>query len=423
MPLNYPQIQPQITKLGETAVVRENRLQALRNGANELLNNLSQDVAALSAKVERAVEHNQNLRCALPVSESLTASFTCPELPENAVLLAADGSQINPDPHSAADYYVINVGGILLDLGQSAAPETFIETKLRYGDDMHTKYGSVSSVQVAMERDLAERQYLSKWVGDYLAKYRIQIDAEETDSIKNMRESAQSVSKNSPLIITLTDGPLELWGVGDKSGKDAEVVQKAFKEYKETLHQLDEYGAVTAGYVDKPRADLVVRLLELAHLEENHLSEAGHNRRFRGVADSDLFASRLGPGERSAVFGIQSKTRSEYPRNLTLHFFYLNVGRAEHPWLARVEIPAWVAENPAKLEALHAVLIQQCQTLGAKGYPYLLHRSHEIAVVTYEEKDLLTDMINQERRRRGIPIGQISHKQSTKNLPGRTSIK
>ena len=164
MPLNYPQLQPQITKLGETALVRENRLNALREGANELLDNRALDVAALSAKVERAVEQNQNLRCALPVSEPLTDRYPCPELPENAVLLAADGSQINPDPHSAADYYVINVGGILLDLGQSDAPETFIETKLRYGDDMHTQYGSVSSVQVAMERDLAERQYLSKWV-------------------------------------------------------------------------------------------------------------------------------------------------------------------------------------------------------------------------------------------------------------------
>ncbi len=400
MPLNYPQLQPQITKLGETAVVRENRLQILRDGANELLNNRARDVDALRAKVERAVEQNPNLRCALPVSESLTSSYPLPEFPADAVLLAADGSQINPDNHTGVNYYVINVGGILLNLSQANAPETFVESKLKYGDDMQTKFGSVSSVQVALERDLAERQYLSKWVGDYLA-----------------------AAENSPLMITLTDGPLELWGVGDKSGKDADVVKKTFEKYKEALHQLGEYGAVTAGYVDKPRADLVVRLLEIAHLEENHLSEAGHNRRFRGVADADLFAPRLKPGERSAVFGIQSKTRSEYPHNLTIHFFYLNVGRENYPWLARVEIPAWVAENPAELQALHAVLIQQCQTLGAKGYPYLLHRSHEIAVVTYEERDLLTNMINQERRRLNISVTQTSEKQELKNLDGRKSYK
>ncbi|MBS1250533.1 MAG: hypothetical protein MAG431_02127 [Chloroflexi bacterium] len=413
MPLNYPQLQPQIKELGETSVIREDRLRAMRQRANQLLDDCAQDTDALRAKVGRAVELRPRLRCALPVSEPLTASYPLPEVPADALLLAADGSQINPDPHAAADYYLINVGGIVLDLSQSAAPETFIETKLKYGDDMYTKYGSVSSGHVALERDLAERKYLAQWAEEYLAR----VSSQNMGALLARYQKTQ----NPPLMITLTDGPLELWGMGDTSGKDSAAIQEAFNEYMDSLHQLIACGAVTAGYVDKPQADLVVRLVEIARLEEDHLSEAGRNRQFRGVSDADLFTPRLGPGERSAVFGIQSQKRSEYPPTLTLHFFYLNVGRENHPWLARVEIPAWVAEDRAKLDALHAVLIHQCQTLGAKGYPYLLHRSHEIAVVTYEEKDLLTNMINQERRRRGIAPGQPSHKQELKNHDGRTS--
>ena len=62
------------------------------------------------------------------------------------------------------------------------------------------------------------------------------------------------------------------------------------------------------------------------------------------------------------------------PSALALHFFYLNVGAENDDYLARVEIPAWVAENPAQLDTLHAVLISQCRMLGPRPYPYLLHR-------------------------------------------------
>jgi len=79
------------------------------------------------------------------------------------------------------------------------------------------------------------------------------------------------------------------------------------------------------------------------------------------VNDRALFHDLLKPGERSAVFGIQSRFAAEYPEALALHFFYLNVGRPGRSWLARVEIPAWVAENPRMLDDLHAILVQQCR--------------------------------------------------------------
>jgi hypothetical protein len=106
---------------------------------------------------------------------------------------------------------------------------------------------------------------------------------------------------------------------------------------------------------------------------------------------------------------------------LALRFFYLNVGRTDAAWLARVEIPAWVAEDPQKLDSLHAVLVDQCKILGTRAYPYLLHRAHETAVVTLEEKDQLTQMIILELRRRGVWVGEASHKQAAKSLGKRTS--
>ena len=136
----------------------------------------------------------------------------------------------------------------------------------------------------------------------------------------------------------------------------------------------------------------------------------------RRIADADLFLDLLPPGERSAIFGIQSRNAGKYTAELALHFFYLNVGRdADHPYPVRVEIPAWVAEHDQMLDDLHAVLVQQCQILGNRTYPYLLHRSHEVAVVTQDEKRQLENMIALEIQNRLGKLGDVSQKQGSKD--------
>jgi len=147
----------------------------------------------------------------------------------------------------------------------------------------------------------------------------------------------------------------------------------------------------------------------------------------RGVTDRSLFGFRtlplLKPGHRSAVFSICSKTERNYPGGLALHFFYLNVGDGRNPHIARVEIPRWVADDPPMLGLLHAVLVEQCRLMGARPYPYLLHRAHETAVVSNEEKFQVEQMLIQELRRQGVDIEDGSNKQSAKDLPGRTGYR
>jgi hypothetical protein len=183
-----------------------------------------------------------------------------------------------------------------------------------------------------------------------------------------------------------------------------------------------ELGVITAGYVDRPAANLVVRLLEVVSAESGDLANIRHFHPLRGVTDKALFQDMLAPGERSAVFAIQSQSAKKYPGRLALHYFYLNVGRNERSSLARVEVPAWVVHDQAKLNALHAVLVDQCRILGARPYPYLLHRAHETARVSQQERDQVTQMISLELRQRGIPVEGTSNKQFAKDQPGRTRL-
>jgi hypothetical protein len=142
----------------------------------------------------------------------------------------------------------------------------------------------------------------------------------------------------------------------------------------------------------------------------------------RGVTDRWLF-NFLPAGSRSMVFGLQSSSRVHYTGDLALHFFYLNVGYTKHPSLVRVEIPKWVAEDADKLNLLHTALLQQCRMMGARPYPYILHRAHEIAVVKFEEKKQVEQMLEMELRRAGGEVEESSNKQSAKDLPGRTRTK
>jgi hypothetical protein len=397
MSLDFQQLHHQVKQLGENAPVREQRLRNLREEARETLEHQAGDIEFLKSKVERAARQVSGLRCARPESEPLNMHYPLPDLPPELTLLAVDGSQITPDRHGEVEYYLINVGGIKLELGSTQAPEVFIESALYYGDSLYTPYGTVSEGMVTLQRDLKERKYLADTASRILS-------GEEQEAH----------------LVTLTDGPLELWGAKEQGGDGTSSFRKSLEEYKRSLHQLYERDVTTAGYVDKPRADLLVRLLEVALLDENQLDQAGRQRCFRGVTDFGLLGDLLAPGERSAVFGLQSQSVTDYTGPLALHFFYLNVGREGSPGPARVEIPAWVAQDPARLDALHAVLVHQSQVLGTKPYPYLLHRAHEAAVVTYDEREQLTQMIIMELRRRGVPVGEKSYKQAAKDMGGRT---
>lgn len=387
MALDFQQIRAQVIEMGEKAPDRAKHFRALREQALKTLIENAQKNQFLRDKVQTALTFNSNLRCAFPKDETLNQAFQLPPLTDGITVLAADGSQINPDRHASVDYCLVNVGAIQMCYGSAISPLTTVRSRLFYDEQMYTSSGRVTERLVALRRDLRERQLLVEL----------------------------AVGQQLP-IITLTDGPLELW-VGREGEAEAKEYEQHFKDYLKALQQLHQNGISTAGYIDRPRGDLLVRLLEIAMLPLDDIDKAGRGfHPLRGIADAELFLDLLPPGERSAIFGIQSRNAGKYTAELALHFFYLNVGRdSDHPYPVRVEIPAWVAENTQMLNDLHAVLVQQCQILGNRNYPYLLHRSHEVAVVTQDEKKQLENMIALEIQNRLGKLSNVSQKQGSKN--------
>ena len=386
MSLDFLQVSQQVQQLGESAIQHRRDIKARLAEACALLEQHANGIDALRQKVLEVVQnHDQTLRCALPVREALNAHFPLPQLPEKVTLIAADGSQIYADRHAEVEYCLVNTGAIWMRYGSPEAPVTSIQSRLIYAELLE----GMSDDKLSLQRDLAERMRL--------------------------HELAMQVK---PPIITITDGPLEMWTTTLEEERVAGEFKKSLDLYLGVLNQLRRMNVTTAGYVDKPGADLVVRLLEVAQADENNIKLMRTFRPFRGVTDIELYKELLPPGERSAVFGIQSRSAKSYQGELALHFFYLNVGRAGHPYLARVEIPAWVVAEPGKLNDLHAVLVNQCEMIGVRRYPYLLHRAHETAVVSLEDKEQVTEMIVHELRKRGLDIAGQSAKQYNKDVSG-----
>ncbi|HEY5901757.1 MAG TPA: DNA double-strand break repair nuclease NurA [Anaerolineales bacterium] len=391
MPVDYQQVYDKIRQIGLGSLVRREELKKRREQARELLERFSSDLDFLRSRVEAAKAVDVNFRCAMPVDEPLDAACPPPASIADGTVIAVDGSQINPDRHEAIQFCLVNVGAVVMVLNSGHAPGIQVESELLYGDEMLSHGIPLNEGMVAMRRDIREREKLEQ-----LARY---------------------MEGN---VLTLTDGPIELWGA---KGDDPQAYNEFVDNYRTVLSRLSTRGVVHAGYVEKPTADLVLYLLEIAVATEQDLRRIRDYHPLRGVSDRWLYGERraplLPPGHRSAVFKLVSGSDKNYTGALSLHFFYLNVGSDGHPWPVRVEIPRWVVDDRLKLDLLHCVLLEQCKIMGHRPYPYILHRAHETAVVKHDEKLQITEMLAQELRQREEEMDDISNKQNAKNLPGR----
>ena len=398
MPVNFQEIYTKIQEIGLGVRERQERIENLRKHARSLFEANAGELDYLRRVVEGAKEVDPNIRCALPLNESLTTHLPAPGSTLNATLIAADGSQIYPDRNLPIQYCLVNVGGIVMQLHSGKVTDVTTDSELLLEDEWEALYGPATDGMVALRRDFQERSKLEDLAKAY----------------------------GNP-IITITDGPMDLWE--PKGFEELKAFNQLIGQYLGVLSRLQNQGITTAGYIDKPSENLVLRLLELVNAQAQKEAPASFRdyHPLRGVSDRWLYGENseplLEPGERSAVFAIQSKSEKYYTGLLGLHFFYLNVGTQRHPWPVRVEIPKWVADDPDKLNLLHAVLVDQCRMMGSKPYPYLLHRAHEIAVVKQDEKYQVEQMLAGELRRQGEQMDEISNKQSAKDRGGRTAYK
>lgn len=388
MTLEFKELTKKVEEMGATLAARAQALRGKAEEARARLRQAASQMDDLRAKLESIRAASVEWRGAAPSDEPPDAVHPLPPLPAQATLIAADGSQIFPDPHSFALYYLINVGSIVYRHGSGQAPDCYTRPELYYRDeDLFSKDGLlIRPRRIESYRDLAEIERLALLTQN---------------------------TYNTPTI-TLTDGPLLLYGYAGPT--ERETFEEDLARYLAQLTALQHNGVIAAGYVDRPRSPWVISLLDLMGWDlPQPLPQRLGWCDFQGLDDEALFKGLLRPGERSALFVAESAVNQRYAQaGHCIYFFYLNVSAVSvQPKIARVELPEWVVRQPGAIDCLHALLYHQCRIID--GYPYVLARAHELAVVTPEDKRQLEAMLMGVLLRRRLPA-DISNKARTKEL-------
>jgi len=383
MALEFGKVVAQVEEMGQVLAARAGRQRRALPAARALLHQFAGSQAELREVAES--EPGKRCRCASPDDELLDAAFPTPSLAECITLVAVDGSQIYPDRHGLAFYYVINVGGIIFRCGSGQAPAVRTQPQLYYSEEQLYPNGyPISSDLVSAERDLAEMRMLA--------------------------EMTLSEPSGGPPRVALADGSLLRWLRRAAIPEPHQV--RILAAHLECLDQLRAGGAAVAGFVSRPQSAEVVALLYLAQLEPdvresvNGLAET----EYRGPTDRALFGF-LKPGERSALFTRGTGENQDFrARGHAIHSFYLNTGAD----LARVELPEWVVRSPDRLDWVHAAVYEQCRF--NNGYPYVLTRADETAVILGEEREALEQMIVGAMIRQGLLPPEPSRKAQQKQV-------
>ncbi|NKQ34598.1 MAG: DNA double-strand break repair nuclease NurA [Chloroflexi bacterium] len=377
MTLEYERILPKVKDLVATAVNRQRQLDSQQKEIAQKLTDYATDRGAIAHSIKIAQEKTGGkLYAAEPhpayAHEPLNKGVTAVNLPDTAVIIGGDGSQILPDRHAPYLYYLINIGVIVYYHGRNRAPDVFTQPILEYpGLDWQADEGKFTSAHVSIQRDLAEIGALAETA------------------------CAQAAQTDDP-VLALLDQRLLYWPVGGDNGRnDQKTVYEWIKAMRqvETCHR--EHGAVyLSGYISEPGTSAVVNMLRTLNVGRPD-PETGEifdpevlKKRSAGLIDAALFAGILQPGERSAVFvNISENNKTFKAQGQEVCFFYLHPGGGKH--IARVDIPRWVADDPTAVDQIHALIMDQCKMV----YPYVLTRADEIAVILSQDRDYLEKMI------------------------------
>jgi hypothetical protein len=364
MTLEFEKIGPELETMGPR-VARRRREEAdyLQRARNRLVA-LGDAWNLIEATLAETAEQAPRTRLARPLAdaEPLAAVYDLPPCPSKATIIGVDGSQIVPDRHAPFLYYLLNVGSIIYRHGSGDSPLETIRPALHYEDhDVFVGEGLlVDGAIVGARRDLAE--------------------------ITLLAELVESRREERPL--AMLDQRLLYWPTA-RPGWERER-NEIVRGWQRAMVRVREADGLLCGIIDRSRKNAVLALLQRMDRHSGPELPAAFWPR---LTDADLIAPLLGPGQRSCVFLERSEDNRKYAAAdpaIEVCFFYLNAA-ADGSQVVRVDLPRWVAADGDQVARVHALLYDQCQILG--GYPYVLTRADELAVVGRRDQAELDNWI------------------------------
>lgn len=313
-------------------------------------------------------------------------------------LLSADGSQILPDRHKPAPYYLIQVAGACIAYGENDKNADAIrQTEQKYTelfsspDQLYDDKGEIKRPgEIANERDLREIEWLA--------------------------DQCQNLSRAGWQVMAMADGqivPFALLNDALPPKKQREILDRLTR----ALERIRASGAWLAGYIDRPNSNALVRAAALADVPPDGVTAERVRKTELGavsVFDRHILEKVLPPGFRTALFEPTWQVNNKLGAH-AMRACYANFGYdsdAGHPVIARLELPEWCA-TPHVLSAICGAMRRHAR-MGA-GYPFILKAAHEAALVSKDDQKQIDDLVQQSLIEAGI-FAARSFKQEAKDL-------
>ncbi|MEH2263671.1 DNA double-strand break repair nuclease NurA [Nostoc sp.] len=321
--------------------------------------------------------------------EPLETCIDIPVPPKIHTVIATDGSQIAPNHHEIAYCYLLNIGRVVLHYGQNrhplldSLPEVFYRPEDLY---MSRQWGIRTEEWMSFRRTASEATVLA--------------------------ELACAAKGEAPAL-AMVDGSLIYWFL-EQLPMDAR--DRILPPILEAWQQMRDAQIPLMGYLSASRSIETMNFLRLLACPHpvpdcktycpNQLEKVAC-KIFEQLRDTSVWATRLKPGQRSTLWRSNSPILELYG-DQTIYFCYVHVGTE----IARIEVPAWVAENVTMLDQALGLMLAQVQK--GYGYPVAIAEAHNQAVVKGGDRARFFALLEQQMIKAGLKNVGTSYKEARK---------
>jgi hypothetical protein len=321
--------------------------------------------------------------------EPLETCIDIPVPPKIHTVIATDGSQIAPNHHEIAYCYLLNIGRVVLHYGQNrhplldSLPEVFYRPEDLY---MSRQWGIRTEEWMSFRRTASEATVLAELA---------------------------CASKGEAPALAMVDGSLIYWFL-EQLPIDAR--DRILPPILEAWQQMRDAQIPLMGYLSASRSIETMNFLRLLACPHpvpdcktycpNQLEKVAC-KIFEQLRDTSVWATRLKPGQRSTLWRSNSPILELYG-DQTIYFCYVHVGTE----IARIEVPAWVAENVTMLDQALGLMLAQVQK--GYGYPVAIAEAHNQAVVKGGDRARFFALLEQQMIKAGLKNVGTSYKEARK---------
>ena len=299
------------------------------------------------------------------------------------IIMGVDSSWIKPDPHIKPLISLMNIA-VFIYAPQIITGGYRIENiiELKIGKELFVKRGSQKVIgRIMRDVDLEVWQF------------------ELIESL--MEKIAYEINRDKPMFL-FYDGSLSMLYAGNYSTDDQELLVESMRRFLNDMKKLNIIPIGVYHSLSRGLLNVLVRGVICASEPSCYrcIVEKGDDApcfKYNMISDKNLFLKRLKIYERSPIFQVHNLIL-EHNRNLNIKGFYIKVDDNE---IMRVEMPNWAISYIDDIHLSVAAQASLSRRAKGRGYPYVLLRAHENAVLRNIDKEMILNLIDEELKKIG----------------------